>query len=84
MKTVGVRVSSKAKLKKMIEIDDSLKSMDDAVNRLLDLSECESIDNSRVNIHMKDATLERLKSYKAYPTEPNNLILARLLDQLEI
>ena len=60
--------------------DDDIRTFDDAVNRLLDESEHIDIDNTRVNIHIQDATLERLKRYKGHKFESHNDVLSRLLN----
>lgn len=77
-RTVGVRVATKERLKKMIN-DDDVRTMDDAVNKLLDNSEYVDIDHTRVNIHIQDDTLERLKRFKGHKSESNNDVLSRLL-----
>lgn len=83
MKTIGVRIGTKQKLKEMMMNDENIRSMDDAVNRLLDESESIGIDRTRVNINLHDETLARLKTFKGYEFESNNDVLARLLSKRE-
>ena len=81
MRTIGIRIGTKEQLKKMLNEDDDAKSMDDIVNKLLDDAEHIEIDNTRVNIHIRDETLERLKGFKGHEFESYNSVLGRLLNQ---
>lgn len=81
MKTIGIRIGTKEQLKKLLDDDEDARSMDDVVNKLLDVAEHIDIDNTRVNIHIKEDTLVRLKSFKGHEFESYNSVLSRLLSQ---
>ena len=68
------------------EYDENNESVDAILNRLFDESEIPSVTyddrrSSKTNIHMSDATFERLKQFKLYATESHSDTLMRLLLQ---
>lgn len=80
MKTVKISKNTRVALGN-IRMDE--ESIDMIVNRLLD-TVCDDLDSDftvgYININLNEDTMERIKSFKAYPTETYEHILLRALN----
>ena len=83
MKTIQVNKYTREKIREFARDE----SVNDTLNRLMDLSEsllqADERDYTKTNISIDESTLDRLKTYKLKPTESHSDTILRMLENIK-